>query len=229
MNTLYINDTSYTLPSSWQELTRKQLISLACLIHDSLDGMRFAKIMFLILTQSLPWWKRIRVRFFYLFQATLDERADMLHLCRSFLENRSFTEQKIKKIGGRSVLFGPPSALANITLWEYIRAEQMFLAYVNAGANPDPEKLDKLIAILYRPARPDYDPQIHEDIRVPLVDAGVDVRMAAVAKVDIAVKIAILMWFDSCRSLIIKMYPGIFRKEEVSDLEKKMRQKSKAP
>lgn len=229
MHTLFIHRTPYPLPSTWQELTRQQVISLARLVHDNVDTVRFAKIMFLILTQSLPWWKRIRVRFFYLFQATVDERADMLYLCRSFLENRGFTDQKIKNIGGRSVLFGPSSALANLTLWEYIRAEQAFLGYVNGGDNPDPKKLDKLVAILYRPARPDYDPQIHEDRRVPLVDAAVDVRLAQVAKVDIAVKIAILMWFDSCRSLIIKMYPAIFRKAEDSELDKKLRQKSKAP
>jgi|GEM_PF-2756215 len=229
MHTLYIHRTAYLLPSSWQELTRQQVISLARLVHDKVDTVRFAKIMFLILTQSLPWWKRIRVRFFYLFQATVDERADMLYLCRSFLENREFTAQKINYIGGRSVLFGPSSALANLTLWEYIRAEQAFLNHVKQSSVPTTQHLDKLIAILYRPARPDYDPQIHEDMRVPLVDAAVDVRLVQVAKVDIAVKVAILMWFDSCRSLVIKMYPNIFRKAEDSELDKKLRQKSKAP
>lgn len=229
MHTLHIHERPYPLPSRWDELSRRQLLTLAWLIETGRESVEMAKLMFLVLTQSLPWWHRMQVRFFYLFRATVDERADMLRLCASFSESRAFTAQKIKKIGGKTVLFGPDSALSNFTLWEYIRAEQAFLQYMQSDSNGTAKArhtssvhLDRLIAIMYRPARRDYDPDRHDDIRVPLVDSAVSGRMSRIRSLDRRTKIAILMWFDGCRSHIIRMFPLIFRKEE-SALNEKMK------
>ncbi|AWW31829.1 hypothetical protein DN752_17765 [Echinicola strongylocentroti] len=212
MHQITIRNTNYPLPSRWDELSRKQLITAAWLSTTKKAGTDLAKLLFLVLTQSLPWWKRIRLRFFYLFQANITERGDLIFITRSFAEFPDFTTQKIKNIGGRFVLFsGPLDRLSNCTLWEYILAEKHFLDYLKTK---DENTLDKFIAVIYRPRRKKTAPDYAYDCRLPLVDGEVNERAKKIKAIDHRTKIAILMWFDGCRNLLIKNFPLIFKKEE---------------
>ncbi len=94
MHQAHIHNTTYTLPSRWDELNRKQLITAAWLSTTKKKGVDLAKLLFLVLTQSLPWWKRQKLRFFYFFQANVDERGDLVFLTRSFSEFPEFTKNK---------------------------------------------------------------------------------------------------------------------------------------
>jgi len=217
MHQVHLPHKSYQLPSRWNELNSDQVIKAAYLSSQNLDPIQLAKLLFLVITRSLPWWQRYRLQFFYLFQANTSERGDLIFLTRSFSEFTDFTAQKLKKIRGKYVpnitWYGPNSSLANCTLWEYIKSEQYFMKYIQTK---DEKWLNLLIAVIYRPSRPDYDAEMHEDIRVPLLDSTVQARAVLVAKLPLPQRIAILMWFDGCRSFIIKSFPPIFKKEESS-------------
>lgn len=214
MHTVTINSTPYQLPSRWDELSGEQLRKMAWVSLLDKSPADTAKLMILIMAMSLPWWARLKFQYFYIVQSSIEEKADLLYLTRSFQEFRTLTTQKIQKIRYRFVLlYGPESGLANATFWEYIKAEQYFLNY---NERKDPIWLDKLVAVLYRPQREGFNPQIHADIRTPLNDASVKFRTAIVQKIDLQTKLAILMWFDGCRTALIKMFPLIFQKEEKS-------------
>ncbi|MDN3688696.1 hypothetical protein [Cyclobacterium jeungdonense] len=231
MHQVHINKTTYPLPSRWDELTADQVIKTAWLSSQRLDRIKLAKLLFIVLTRSLPWHKRLRIQWFYFFQANTLERGDLVFLTRSFAEFTQFTAQKLEKIWGKSVLkptfYGPTSAMANCTLWEYVKAEQYFTRYLK---DRDEEWLNKLIAVLYRPRRRDYDPQVHEDPRVPLLDTTIPFRARQIARLPLPVRIAILMWFDGCRIQIIRMFPFIFKKDETknTDLMQKLGAKEKS-
>lgn len=218
MHIVSLEKTRYSLPSRWDELSAGQVVQIAWLTSQQLDRVKLAKLLVLVLMDALPWHKRLRLRWFYLMQANTLERADLMYLTRSFAEFTAFTSQKLQKIGGKCVLrptwYGPNSALANASLWEYIKAEQYFTRYLK---DRDEEWLNKLVAVLYRPRRKGYDPELHEDVRVPLIDATIPYRARQVGRLPLPVRIAVLMWFDGCRSHIIRMYPLIFKKKEETD------------
>jgi hypothetical protein len=210
MHTINIGRSSYLIPSKWDELNEKQLKQMTKLIQLNHDPIDLAKILFLIQTLSLPWWQKIKLQYFYFFQANTEERGDLLYCTRSFEEFRMITSQKIKYIRCTFVrLYGPDSGLANCTFWEYIKAEQYFLNYLE---KKDPIWLDKLVAVLYRPSIEKFNPSIHEDRRIPLNDVSVRYRTKQMEKVSAETKVAVLIWFDGCRSSLIKNFPIVFKK-----------------
>lgn len=228
MHTIHIHSDAYQVPSRWDELSAYQLRMVAWLATLPRQGSKISKLFFYVLISDLPFWKRLRLQFFYLAQATTDERGDFLLLPESFHQFRQFTTQrfpiiriKSQYIGGYSVLLtGPTSGLANCTFFEFIQAEQFFLSHLFHQANPSKvssskllgEYLDLLIATLYRPIRSDYDPNQHEDGRYPLTESGTKARLKLIANLDHKTKLAILMWFDGCRQFLVGKFPLLFAK-----------------
>lgn len=224
MHKITIHFTTYSIPSQWDELSAVQLRRIAWLTSLKKDGLALTKLFFFILTLHLPFWKRLRLQWFYLVQATTDERGDFISLVESFRQKPRHISQKLKKVRVRTVLlYGPDSGLANCTFFEFIQAERYFINYMEVHANkskiPNPkseiEWLDRLIATLYRP-RDTTKPKTADDIRIPLTDVGTRYRLAIVRRMDTDTKLAILMWFDGCRQQIIQSFPTIFPKPEVA-------------
>lgn len=211
MHQVFISEKQcFDLPSRMDELTAYQLKKMMWAISSKLEPVNKAKLIVLIMSLSLPIWKRLRFQFFYFFQANTIERADIVFLTQSFREFDQLSTQKIEKLGGTSVLLhGPHAGLSNSTFWEYIKAEKYYLNYIKTQ---DKDWLNKLVATLYRPARKDYDKRIHEDIRLPLSDHGIKYHLREVEKTDLETKLAILKWFDSCRNMLAKNFPLVFPK-----------------
>ena len=230
----WLPDAVYSLPSRWEELTARQLRRIAWLSSLSISGINLTKLFFLALTDSLPWWSRFRLSWFYIVQSTIDEKADLLLLVESFSANQNLTTQKIpkirlkaKKFGGVSVLLhGPTSRLGNVTFWEYIQAEKHYLNYLESKAPVNPVTLsvclsgrqgveghlNLLIATLYRQQRAGYRHLIDPDIRIPLTAEGAKWRLRLVEQMNPDTKMVILMWFESCRTQIQRSFPTIFGK-----------------
>jgi hypothetical protein len=210
MHTVHIGSSSYFLPSKWDELNAKQLRHISWISFLNLKAVDVAKLLFLVQTLSLPFRKRIRLQYFYFFQADTTERGDLLFCTSSFQESRTLTRQKIKKIRCAFVLLhGPNSALSNSTFWEFIKAEQCFLNYLE---KKDDIWLDKLIATLYRPSKDNFNTRLENDRRIALNDHEVTDRLKLISRIDKKTKIAVLMWFDGCRTHLIKYFPLIWKK-----------------
>jgi hypothetical protein len=214
MHAIYLHGKTYPIPSRWDELSARQLVRIAWLSTLKKDSLAKAKLFFFILTSSLPYWKRLRLQYFYLIQASTEERGDFLRLVDSFSESRHFVKQIMPKLWGKTVLLhGPADGLSNASLYEFITAEKYFLNYL---ANPTKEEseewLNRLVATLYRQKRSGFDPMVDKDGRIPLTDVGTRYRLRYTAKMPLHTKLAVLMWFDGCRQHIIDRFPLIFPK-----------------
>lgn len=239
MHSIHLHDTTYQIPSRWDELSADQLRRIAWLSTLKKDSSSLSKLFFFVLTSSLPLWKRLRLQYFYLIQASTDERGDFLELVESFQQFRAFTKQIQEKIWCKTVLlYGPASGLANCTFFEYIQAEQYFLNYLQAdskrqvikdihlgkeSARSDgkaDEWLDRLVATLYRQKRRGYDPAQDDDPRIPLNAVGTRYRLRYTRKLDRYRKIGVLMWFDGCRQHLIKRFPLIFQQAKSQQVGK---------
>lgn len=218
MHKIRIHNTAFEIPSQWDELSSKQLRKIAWLSTLQKDGLALSKLFFFILTLRLPLWKRLRLQWFYLYQATTEERGDFISLVDSFREKPRLTTQKIEKLWVRTVLlYGPASGLANCSFFEFIQAEKYFLNYMEAqsgsskNSGKGEEWLNRLVATLYRPIDKRI-PKTADDRRIPLTDAGIRFRLYLTTRIDLETKLAILMWFDGCRANIIQAFPAIFPK-----------------
>lgn len=222
MHQIHIHSTSYSIPSKWDELSGKQLKRIAWLSTRKLNGLKLTKLFFYILTMKLPFWKRVRLQYFYLIQAGMEERGDFLTLVDNFHENRTFTSQLIPKLRIKRsflwltsvLLLGPDSKLANCTFWEFIEAERHYLNYLRLSKegklDQAKESLHRLIATLYRQRNPKASKLMDSDLRIPLNSKGLRWRLAIVSKASESEKIAILMWFEGCRNTIMKAFPLVF-------------------
>ncbi len=226
MHRIRIHNTTFEIPSQWDELSSEQLRKIAWLSTLRKDGLALSKLFFFILTLRLPLWKRLRLQWFYLYQATTEERGDFISLVESFREKPRHTSQKLENIRVRTVLLqGPESGLSNCTFFEFIQAERYFLNYMEAqGKTPNETThkfelenwLNRLVSTLYRPIDKRKDKHA-EDRRIPLTDAGIRFRLAIVNRIDLSTKLAVLMWFDGCRAQIIQAFPAIFPKPPAKD------------
>lgn len=268
----WLPDVTCAIPSRRDELSGPQLEKIAWLSLLPHRGSDLAKLFFMVLCESLPWWKRWRVHWFFIAGSSLEDKADLLTLVREFRKDQEPTDQKLpkirlklKKIGYTFVLlYGPSSKLGNASFWEFVEAEKYYLNYLEAAqkqnvfastakqspnqetATPprlsygagsassrsdaasgighptsDIQYLNKLVATLYREPRTDYRPKIDTDIRIPLTNEGFKWRLRLVERMPLETKIAILMWFESCRRLIIRSFPVIFQPPEEGHKKKR--------
>jgi hypothetical protein len=101
--------------------------------------------------------------------------------------------------------YGPADKLSNITAYEFFAyCERFYWKYDN---KPDEEALNALIATLYREKR---RTPIHDDQRCELTDAGIARRMKYVAKLPMALRMAIFFNYKGCRTYITALHKNAF-------------------
>lgn len=109
--------------------------------------------------------------------------------------------------------YAPDHYMKNISGGEFHYCESYYQEYLQQA---DPEALDQLIAVLYRPKGKGaaHDP-LHKnykgDPRIKL--NPIEKRAAQFQKLDDASKAAILIWYQGCRQHIIDTHPQLFKKE----------------
>ena len=141
-------------------------------------------------------------------------------LCESFFEEiekdgkkvksfkLNFTKNFIPRICGK--FYGPKQALQDITFCEYRIAHSYYAAYIASHEDTD---LNNLIAVLYRPAKrflwlkkllPSFDGQE----RIPFTSKSnplfLEARARMIAKLPIAVRYGIFLFFSGCEQFLAK-------------------------
>lgn len=116
-----------------------------------------------------------------------------------------FFMQRIPDIKVNSITFyGPQDALMNTVYGEYLQ----LLTHLSAfGRTADISELDKLIATIYRPKKPNYDeakeqPDFDGDIRVEFNPNHTDTYAKQIANLGFDVKYAIFLFVASCQYFI---------------------------
>lgn len=184
------------IPGAWEELSQKQLIKLAALLHSQAPALHAqTRILHLLSGKSALAFDRI--------PAEIKFKA-LEHL--GWLEDNNLTKQLLPVYKG---FYGPASDFDNIVLSEFHHAE---LAYYNYTKTGKPEDLNELIATLYRLPKAGYNKKLNKDgdIRRAFNYAEAAYNKKQVAKWSLAVKLAILLFYDGCRQHIVKLYPAAF-------------------
>jgi hypothetical protein len=212
------------LPTTWNELTRRQLLDFA-----RLAGQPFAtdieqRHALLRLLLQVP----ARV----IRQLTPVQRVSLSGYTHFLREPRAYgplTKQLLPWIacsrflpwaralfGGLDdyarLLFGPLDNFRNLRFAEFIFADTYFLRYLQCGY--DEQQLDNLVAVLYRPQRRGYNPTAPDyqgDRRQDFNEHHVAARAALIGRrVPHHVKWAVLLWYQGCRQSLERTFPYVF-------------------
>jgi hypothetical protein len=187
------------LPGSWEELSTKQYINIAQLVHSNIDDIDVAsdKLLKILLGKNLIT--------FLLIPAAVRMRC-YEHIQWVF-EEQNCTKQLIPKYKS---FYGPESEFDNLIFAEFHHAE---MAYYNWRIDKDDDALDELVAILYREGKKEpYDKKRNPegDIRIKFSYGDIAFHKKQVRKWKPKVKLAIVLWYDACREELRKLYPTAF-------------------
>ncbi|MCA8830188.1 hypothetical protein [Hymenobacter pini] len=198
---------------TWNELTGEQLLqvcriygkdfNLRALLHRAMLGVLLqvpARVL-----RKINHVQVLELKPFYRFLLEPDQ-------------GRPLTAQLLPRLPVRSwrqaffapTLYGPADSFRNLSFSEFIFADTYFLRYLQTT---EEAALDKLVAVLYRPQRRDYNPLAvsyggdrREDFNEHLLAA----RARHVARVPHYVKFAVLLYYRGCRRELERRYARVF-------------------
>lgn len=185
-------------PSCWNEVTPFQLKAWILAIHADMpesEKLRLAVPIFYSIKPAV--YKLIPEHYLVQFAPKL----------RFLFEGNYLDEWVFKKIKPTAmrVYYAPDDKLSNITAYEFFAyCERLYWQY---KANPHPDVLNALVAVLYREKRKGA---IHNDVRCELTDAGVSKRAAIIAKVPLHIRQAILFNYEGCRNFVTELHKKAF-------------------
>jgi hypothetical protein len=192
----------YVIAAQWEELTPKQYIKIAALLHSkvSADEM-LLRALRILLNKSTVGFKLMNK----------DIVARMLDHITWIFEKQECTKNLLPKYKN---FYGPADDFDNLTLAEFHHCEMAYAQIVN---DQDEDALTRLISFLYRIERFDYDAKKHSDRRSPFNIQLCMFYENDVAAWEKAMKQAVLMWYDACRQMLVKMYPAAFGAKKKND------------
>lgn len=122
--------------------------------------------------------------------------------------------KKTRRAPKTTYYYAPADGLGNITIYELAHTFTIFENYLKTN---DDALANQLIAILYRPSRPETVAERESgwfgDRRQPLRkhEAKIAERAAMVATLPMLTRRLILFWFASCRQQIVNTYTKVFK------------------
>ncbi len=233
MPEIKIEDKSYDLPSSWDNMSSKQFVDVIRAFVFSTDIVSFkVKALFALLHIRVPerpqLWKDGKKLFAFrlkgrkIFLLSPEQLAEFLPL----IDYLFFTDQDDVQsdyiVSQRTInpiqsfkrrlkrFYGPADRLFNSSFEEFIAAE---MHYMNFLKDNNTMHIESLIASLYRPEDPGYDPKHFEfkgDRREPFNDHLIEARAKSFQHLNIAVKYAIFYWYQGCREFLTYQFPHVF-------------------
>jgi len=198
---IYDINKSFLLTESAEELTGKQFIQLAGLLHQEYTTQLQADLAAMRILSGMSKFK------FYFLPADVKirtlERA--LETMEWVFDKISITKNLLPVY---KKYYGPSEELNNMTLAEFHFAEQYYSQL--KGENYD--ALPYLIATIYRQSKPGYNKSLDTDgdVRQKFNSNVVEYHAKKISKWPKAVQYAILIFYDSCRDKIAKDNKEIF-------------------
>ncbi|OFY87839.1 MAG: hypothetical protein A3F72_02920 [Bacteroidetes bacterium RIFCSPLOWO2_12_FULL_35_15] len=202
-----------SLPSSWNELSKKQLLYVAeyweawqLLAQNNMTLIKAKSLLFLKLMDGNKIWDYAR-RLYYIKQLSNESLYDLASLTNFIFDANALTKNPFPevKIHFRT-FYGPPDKLSGIRADEFSFADSMYLHY---NTTKDTLFLDQLIAVLYRQG----SEKNGDDKRDAFDKNRIEQTANYVSRLKHTEKHAILLFYIGCRTLIVSRYPEIFTKE----------------
>lgn len=201
MKIIELNKKLYSIPTEWNELSQKQLLEVMdCLFMQQYTAEQGQLKLLKILTG---------MSFFDFFRTRAMDMDDYLYLTEFLLKDqKGLTKQLILEYDG---LFGPSDELGNLVMQELVFSDSYFQQW--SEHKEDLVMLDKLVAVLYRPAKEGYefdkdpDGDAREEYNQNLCNWR---ALHQVKNWPLNVKLAIAAWYDACRWKIVDDNEEVF-------------------
>lgn len=217
METLQIGTAIKQVPSTWHELSRKQLLRLLPLVYAPAQPERRLRLLAALSDYSLA----VLTGLPPVILAQLLPLTDWLGS-----DAHRLTDQLLPTLAVPSRLpdrpttwHGPLGQFRNLLFGEFIFADTFFVLYSLHG---QAACLDQFLTVLYRPARPEADPEAPDwtgDVRLPFNEHQLEARTPRVAQVPAAQKLAVLTWYRGCRTQLAEEFPDVFVEAEETTTE----------
>ncbi|MGI4866114.1 MAG: hypothetical protein ACRYFZ_19475 [Janthinobacterium lividum] len=209
MNKVKIGHVYRETPGTWSELTRRQLLHLVPLLFKPASSEVEVHVLLLHQLLGLPYvlWRGLSH-----FQI-----ADLLRLVRWLTAPSRLTKQLLPVLGPwYARLAGPGDWLGGVQVWEFANAETQLRKWVASQAEAD---LNRLVAVLYRPRRwfwwlLKFSPSYTGDARQVFNEKSVARRAQRVARLPLAHRQAVLLYYLGCRAQLEQAYPHLFSGDE---------------
>ena len=200
MQTIELNETKFTGPEKWNDLTRQNLIDLAKSIGYTGDQV-FVNYVLVCLLFSIPKKWQLKLQRSQLEQMT--QTLDFL------FEPNTLSKWLITSLGDWPCrVYGPKDRLSDLVAWEFVQIEAYYERYVQ---NQDDRYLDAFIAALYRPKK------WFSEKRIAFNEEEISARANKLQSLPQHIKTAIYTNYTGCRGLIVKLHPNLFFQEKASD------------
>lgn len=201
MTIIEINKRFYTVPTSWNELTCRQLLQVMEIIYSNISITRANLKMLQVLTGIS------KIRFML---APVPQLAEYFYLVEFFYKNNDLTKNLLPHLRGR---YGPADDFDNLKAGEYTFTELYYQHYMDTK---EEKALNQLIGILYRKPKPLYSRSINAagDVRRHFINNLVDHYGNMVRRWPRKVKYAILTWYAGCRLNLERNNPRVFNGED---------------
>jgi hypothetical protein len=210
MNQVQIDNIQRSLPSTWNELTREQLLFISRLFASKFTLVDFrVKALFEFLSVKRKTLKRIAPDDAYTLCESLHFLTKEVTLTRNLLP---VIKSGLKKY------YGPADAMVYCTFGEFTLACSALNEYQKTG---EEEYLDQLVAILYRPQKLFWSIRKHftdnQDPRSKFMNRTLKKRAGNLGRVDHCVKYSVYLFFDGVLNSLPALYPYVYRQKDVAD------------
>lgn len=207
MEDLQIGRTRYRVPSTWNELTRAQLLAVMGVLYGPAHKLP-VKLRLLSVLSGAPLPPLL---------AQPELVVVQLYSLTDFVasEEHRLTEQLLPevKVGSRRFV-GPRSSFRNLLFGEFIFADTYFRAW---ATHRSAAALDLFLATLYRPAVPGLgpsDPRWRGDRREEFNEHRTEYLASKLTSLPDAQKLAITTWYRGCRTQLELEFPEVFELHE---------------
>ena len=207
MNTVSIDGVTRELPSSWNELSSRQLLVACRLIIRHVPVTEFkVKVLFQFLSVRKKLFRKIDPEDVLFLSETFSFLQDQVSLTRALIPSIRVNRFPWRK------LYGPSDAMKSCTFGEFTKAQIRFEAY---NKSQDPQLLDEMVAVLFRPRKSFWWIRRNfgesTDPRVRFLDRTLHGRAKQMAGVDPAIKYAVQLFFSGVQSAIAEKFPNVYR------------------
>jgi len=211
MNLVEIDNIRRSLPSTWNELTREQLLYVSSLFTLKLTLIEFrVKSLFEFLSVKRKTLKRIAPEDAFTLCESLDFLNKEVNLTRNLLP--------VIKAGLRKY-HGPADAMVYCTFGEFTLACSALDEFQKTG---EEKYLNELVAILYRPNKVFWFIRKYftdnQDPRGKFMNRAFKKRARKFSRVDHCVKYSIYLFFNGVLNSLPALYPYVYQeKNEAGD------------
>ena len=206
MNQVEIDGKTYSMPSKWNELTRKQVLFVSRLFQGQLTMVDFKLRALLSFLQVGPKvLNRIHPEDAYILCETLDFLFSEISLTRNLLP--------VIRTGRRKYL-GPSDSMMNSTFGEFTMANSLLDAFAKTK---EQKYLDEMVAVLYRPRkwfwliRKAFTD--NQDPRQRFASRSLKPRCARMAAVDYSIKYSVFLFFSGVLNSLPALYPYVYEQK----------------